>query len=103
MVKTHVTLNGKTTTVSEKSHITVTKIVLNSTELKALSIDYLNDMFYGENDKIHGTTYKAHTCQNKGESCSLCLFPEFIPLIGKCALCKDTDGNLVAPGLFGNP
>ena len=87
MVKTHVTLNGKTTTVSEKSHITVTKIVLNSTELKALSIDYLNDMFYGENDKIHGTTYRAHTCQNKKKRliCLGCI----IPALGVCS--DDTD------------
>ena len=66
---TSVTIDGKTTTVSDKELINSVPIGLTDPQLKAKEVNYLSNRFYGEDSKIHGSTYTAHTCQNKIDKC----------------------------------
>ena len=64
-VTTSITISGKTARVKEVRYVDSRPIIkpLNSGELMERSRQYLLNRFFGERNKIHGTTYTDVACK----------------------------------------
>lgn len=63
-VSTRIQIDGKIAKYLEKRYVDSTSRgqKWNRTQLQTASENYLKNRFYGENDKIRGSTYKIETC-----------------------------------------
>ena len=95
-VTTRVQIDGKTALYVEKRYVDSTDRDEKWTpkQRDEASERYLKRRFYGEDDKISGSTYKIETCVKEtcNEKCRKC--KEF------CQICKDDMLGIPTPGLF---